>query len=64
MKTSIFEAGTVLFAISVMLVGVGGWVANIIKLCEMDVTPLTTLFVVRVIGVFVAPLGSVLGLFV
>lgn len=59
-----FKLGTILLGFCIFLVGFGGWVANIFKLCEMDVTPLTTMFVMRVIGIFVAPLGSILGIFV
>ncbi|MDP3972152.1 MAG: hypothetical protein Q8P61_04480 [Candidatus Nanopelagicales bacterium] len=47
---------------SALLVGgVVGWVWNIVKLAEMGVDPLTAMFVIRAIGIFVAPLGAVLG---
>jgi hypothetical protein len=46
-----------------MLVGVGGWVANIVKLVGMNFDPITGLLIVRAVGIFVAPVGAVLGFF-
>lgn len=43
------------------LFGIGGWVANIIKLTGMSFDPLTGMVVARVIGIFFAPLGAILG---
>ena len=40
-----------------------GWVMNIIALIHTNFTPLTGMVVARVIGVFVAPLGAILGFF-
>jgi hypothetical protein len=45
----------------VVLATLGGWIANIVKLCGSDFDPLTGMVVLRVIGVIVAPLGAVLG---
>jgi hypothetical protein len=39
----------------------GGWVMNIVKIVEGFDIALTGLMVVRIIGVFVFPLGCVLG---
>jgi hypothetical protein len=50
-----------LLLIVVCLVGLGGWIANIVKLVGSDFDPLTGLVIGRVIGVFVPPVGSVLG---
>ena len=41
--------------------GVGGWIANIVKLVSMTLDPITALVIVRAIGIFVPPLGAVLG---
>ena len=38
-----------------------GWVVNIVKLYSMVSEPVTGVFVLRVIGIFIAPLGSVMG---
>lgn len=42
---------------------VGGWIANLVKLIGMigHTDLLTLLPVLRIVGLFVAPLGSVLG---
>lgn len=53
--------GGVLFLLALVLVAVGGWVANIVKLFGSDFSPLTGEVVLRVVGVFVAPLGAILG---
>ena len=45
----------------VALVGAWGWISNIIKLASMDFGGVTGMLVLRAIGVFVAPLGAVLG---
>lgn len=50
-----------LLFVLVMVLGVGGWIANIVKLVGSSFDPLTGLVVARVIGIFVAPLGAVLG---
>jgi len=43
------------------LVGGGGWIANIVKLVGSNFDPLTGMVIARAIGIFVAPLGAVLG---
>lgn len=43
------------------LFGSVGWVWNIVKLCSMSFDPLTGLLVVRAIGIFVLPVGMVVG---
>lgn len=45
----------------VFLLGLGGWIANIVKLIGSGFDPLTGMVVARAIGIFVAPLGAVLG---
>lgn len=40
---------------------IGGWVANIVKFVNMDFAQVTGMLVVRGIGIFLAPLGAVLG---
>ena len=44
-----------------LVLGVGGWIANIVKLVSMPLDSITGLLIVRAVGIFVAPLGSVLG---
>lgn len=58
------QKGNTLISFSVLLLfffGAWGWVWNIIKLAEMTFDPITGMMVLRVIGIFVAPLGAVLG---
>lgn len=50
-----------LFIVVLVLGGVGGWVANIVKLADMDFGAITGMLVIRAVGIFVAPLGSVMG---
>lgn len=61
MGQSTFLKGAGLFYLAVILAGIGGWIANIIKLVAMDTDHLSGMLVARAIGIFVAPLGSVLG---
>lgn len=56
--------GTImLWGAVVLLIGIG-WVINIVELVGTSFDPLTGLAVLRVIGVFIPPLGAVLGYFV
>ena len=52
-----------LAGIIVMLACIYGWIANIVKLFGADFVPLSGEVVLRAIGVFVSPLGAVLGYF-
>jgi hypothetical protein len=45
------------------LAGVVGWVMNIVDIANSDFDNITGMLVIRVIGVFVPPLGAVLGYF-
>jgi len=45
------------------LLGVIGWVWNIVKIAGNDFGVITGMLVLRVIGIFIAPLGAVLGYF-
>ena len=50
-----------LVIISIWLVGVIGWVLNGVQIVHTLDMPITGLFILKCIGIFVAPLGSVLG---
>jgi len=50
-----------LFIIAFVVLGIGGWVANVVKLIGSNFDPITGLVIARCIGVVLAPLGSVLG---
>lgn len=53
----------IIAAVVVMIASVGGWVANIVKIIGADFDPLTGMLVARIVGIFLAPLGAVLGYF-
>jgi len=48
----------------VLVMGVG-WVLNVISLANLAMAnaPVDTMFVLKIIGVFAAPMGSILGWF-
>jgi hypothetical protein len=50
-----------LIIISIWLAGVIGWILNIVTLAQSSFDVLTGMLVLRVVGIFVAPLGAVLG---
>lgn len=63
-KQSGFTVIEAIFALIVLTVGIGGavgWVKNIIKIAGSSFQPLLPLVVIRIIGVFIVPLGAVLG---
>jgi hypothetical protein len=49
--------------VALVLAGVGGWIANIVKFCGMDFGSVTAMLVLRAIGIIAAPLGAILGYF-
>lgn len=50
-----------LLALSILAGGAYGWVWNIIKLVQSDFIITSGMSIGRVIGVFVLPVGSILG---
>lgn len=59
--TAVELLSVVMFA--VVAVGAWGWVWNILKIVESDFGSITGMLVIRLIGIFVAPLGSIVGFF-
>lgn len=55
-----FTSFELLLAI-VYSIGLIGWIWNIIKIVQIGFDVVTGIFIMRCIGVFLAPLGSVLG---
>lgn len=51
----------VLTLAAVWVAAIGGWIANIVKIFGSAADPLTPFFIIRCIGVFVAPVGAILG---
>ena len=50
-----------MIVVFVLLFGVGGWIANIVKIFAILNEPITGMFILRIVGVFAAPVGAVLG---
>lgn len=59
--TAVELLSIVMFA--VVAVGAWGWVWNILKIVGSDFGAITGMLVIRLIGIFVAPLGSIVGFF-
>ena len=47
--------------VMLVLIGAGGWIANVVKIIGTGFDVFTCMLIVRCIGVFIAPLGAVLG---
>jgi hypothetical protein len=52
-----------LLVIVVAILGFVGWVMNIMTIAGSSFNDLTGLLVLRVVGIFIAPMGAVLGWF-
>ena len=46
-----------------IIAAIGGWVANIVKMVALFNDPIGAWLIGRAIGIFVAPLGAILGYF-
>lgn len=59
------DQGFFLLAIylSVLLAAAGGWINNLVKLASVAPLEMSGMFVARIIGIFMFPLGAVLGYF-
>lgn len=52
---------TWLLLITVFILGFAGWAMNIMTIAGSSFNDLTGLLVLRVVGIFIAPMGAVLG---
>jgi hypothetical protein len=57
-----FTTIEIITLITVLFAGFG-WIWNVVKIAQTGFDTLTGMFIARCIGVFVAPLGAVLGYF-
>lgn len=49
---------------AVVILSIGGWIANVVKLIGMlDDPTIVPMFIARCVGIVVAPLGVILGFF-
>lgn len=45
----------------VVVAAVIGWVLNLIAIAHSEFVPITGLLVLRIVGIFIGPIGAVLG---
>lgn len=50
-----------LVVIVLAIAAVCGWVMNIVAVANAEFVPMTGLLVLRIVGIFIGPLGAVLG---
>jgi len=51
----------ILSLIAVFIAGIYGWFSNIVAIYHTVDLPITGMFIFRCVGIFVAPIGAVLG---
>jgi hypothetical protein len=51
----------VVLGLAIVILGIVGWVANVVQIVATINHPITGLFILKCVGVLVAPLGVVLG---
>jgi len=49
--------------LGLILTGIVGWIMNVVAVFHMNFDTINGEMVLRLIGIFVAPLGSIMGLF-
>lgn len=54
----------ILLYIAIFLVALVGWVMNIVDIFHSNFSNITGELVLRIVGIFIAPLGYIMGLFV
>ena len=47
--------------LSLLILLLGGWVMNIVEIVNYDFASITGMIILRIAGIFIAPLGAVLG---
>jgi hypothetical protein len=62
-RYSNYSAVALIFLGVLMLAMIGGWIANIVKLIGLPSLELTGMTIGRIAGIFVPPLGGVMGYF-
>lgn len=50
-----------LLYVLVVILGAIGWIWNIVKIAGSSFSEITGMLVLRIVGIFVAPLGAILG---
>jgi hypothetical protein len=52
-----------LIIVAIWIAGISGWLANIVKLICLADGGITLMALIRIVGIFVPPLGALLGYF-
>lgn len=47
--------------ITLFIAAISGWIMNVVAILNMANGPITGMFILRCVGIFVAPLGAVIG---
>lgn len=58
------DVGKALVGIVVIVLTIAaiyGWVMNIVAITQSEFIPITGLLILRIVGIFISPLGAVLG---
>ena len=63
MKRSTLSTGPALVLVAIVFAGIAGWVMNIFDIVAAVSDPITAMFILSCVGIFVAPLGAILGYF-
>lgn len=63
MKPIKLSTAAALAFVAVIVAVIVGWVMNIIAIVAAVSDPITAMFILRCVGIFVAPLGAILGYF-
>ena len=50
-----------LMYLAFVVVIIGGWVMNLVEIVNYDFASITGMIILRIAGIFIAPLGAVLG---
>jgi hypothetical protein len=50
-----------LMYLAFIVVIIGGWVMNLVEIVNYDFASITGMIILRIAGIFIAPLGAVLG---
>ena len=51
----------VLLYLALLIFLIGGWVMNLVEIVNYDFASITGMIILRIAGIFIAPLGAVLG---
>lgn len=55
------NSGCILIIVAFALTAVAGWISNVVQVVSALTEPITGLFILKCVGILLAPLGSVLG---